>query len=172
MPIENCKIHESVKIWQPELVNLYECKIGANSRIGAFVEIGKGVIIGNGCKIEAHSFIPEGVVIGNNVFIGPHTIFTNTKYPMGFKCYLETIVENYAVIGAGSTILPGIRIGANATIGAGSVVTKDVGIDVTVVGNPARPIARDCKYYNSTAFKKWCGVSGRQPVCKCEDYEI
>jgi len=146
MPIANCKIHPSVKIWHPELVNLYGCKIDANTKIGAFVEIGKGVIIGKSCKIEAHAFIPEGVTICNHVFIGPHATLTNTKYPMGDGCYLETVIENFAIIGANATILPGVHVGANATIGAGSVVTRNVELGITVVGNPARPIRYSGEY--------------------------
>ena len=141
MPIVNCEIHPSVKIWHPELVNLYECKIGKETTVGAFVEIGKNVEIGENCKIQAHAFIPEGVTIGHNVFIGPHVTLTNTKYPMGgYKCYLKTIIENFAIIGANATILPGVTIGANVTVGAGAVVTKSVEPGITVVGNPARPI--------------------------------
>ena len=122
----------------------------------------------------------SNVTIGDNVFIGPHTTFTNTKYPMGYKYYLKTIVGNFAIIGANATILPGIRIGANATIGAGSVVTKSVEIGITVIGNPAIPLkyyATDCKYYfyykgEQGMSNNWCGCrAGGSTACKCEDYE-
>ena len=135
MPIENCQIHPSVKIWHPELVNLYECEIDEHTSIGAFVEIGKGVTIGKNCKIQAYAFIPEGVIIGDDVFIGPHACFTNVRYPMTGEGYKKTIVHNKSVIGANATILSGVLIGYKSLVGAGAVVTKDV--MGTVMGNPA-----------------------------------
>lgn len=140
MPIVDCKIHPTVKIWHPELVNLYGCEIGCNTKIGAFVEIGQGVRIGKYCKIEANAFLPEGLLIGDHVFIGPMVAFCNTKYPMQDDPYQTTVVGDNVVIGANSTILPGLRIGMNSIIGAGSVVTRDVGAGITVVGNPANSI--------------------------------
>ena len=127
---------------QPELVNLYYCKLGKNTKIAAFVEIGRDVIIGDDCKIEAFSFIPEGVIIGNNVFIGPHVCFTNDKHPPSLDNFkaMTTIVEDHVSIGAGAVILPGITLHTNCVIGAGAVVTRDVASDTTVVGNPAREI--------------------------------
>jgi len=178
MPIENCKIHPSVKIWHPELVNLYGCEIGEGSKIGTFVEIGNGVKIGKNCKIQSHVFIPEGITICNRVFVGPGTIFCNVKHPMKGEEYQKTLVCEDVVIGAGSTILPGIILYSGAFIGAGSVVVKNVESKTTVVGNPAKPLkhfATDCKYFhfNSQAgLNHWCGC--RQDgslACKCEDYE-
>jgi len=140
MPIVDCKIHPTVKIWHPELVNLYGCKVDERTKIGTFVEIGKNVFIGKDCKIQSHAFIPEGVLVKDNVFIGPGVVFCNVKYPMQGKAYQTTIVGDNAIIGANATILPGIRLGMNSIIGAGSVVTRDVGAGITVVGNPANPI--------------------------------
>ena len=144
MPIDDCCIEDSVRIPQPELVNLYGCIILGGTSIGAFCEIGLGVIVGRNCKIQARVFIPEGVFVGDNVFIGPGVTFTNVKrvnpYPQADK-YETTVVEDGASIGAGATILPGLTIGRNATIGAGAVVTKDVPEGVTFVGNPAQDIA-------------------------------
>ena len=125
------------------LVNLYDCHIGIHTTIGAFVEIGKGAVVGERCRIQSHVFIPSGVTIGSNVFIGPHVCFTNIKKP---KCdvinrnYEKTYVEDDVVIGAGAVILPGVRIGQGAFIGAGAVVTKDVRGGAVVVGNPAREL--------------------------------
>lgn len=121
-------------------VNLYKCTIGANCKIDAYVYIEEGVIIGDNCKIRAFTFIPTGVTIGNNVFVAPRVTFTNDKYPKarGDWQLLKTVVEDNASIGAGSIILPGIKIGRHALIGAGSVVTKDVPDFAVVAGVPAR----------------------------------
>jgi len=180
MSIVDCKIHPTVKIWHPELVNLYGCEVDAGTKIGSFVEIGPNVKIGKDCKIQSFVFIPEGIFIGSHVFVGPHTVFCNTKYPMKSEEYKYTIIEDRAIIGANCTILPGLRIGMNSIIGAGSVVTKNVIADQTVMGNPAvtKPYyATDCKYfYPGSSFLfpavPLCGVSyDHSLVCKCEDYE-
>ncbi len=132
-------------------VNLYGCKIGANTKIGSFCEIRKTVRVGKNCKIQAFVFIPEGVTIEDNVFIGPHVCFINDKIPRatdrdgnlldesGWEC-VQTTVKKGASIGANATILCGVTIGENSIVGAGSVVTKDVPKDVIVAGNPARII--------------------------------
>lgn len=131
--------------------NLYGCRIGSGSRIGTFVEVQRGVEIGAACKVQSHTFICEGVRIEDEVFIGHGVIFVNDKFPRATNGVgalqtesdwelLDTIVEHGASIGSGATILGGVRIGRRATVGAGSVVTKDVAPDVIVVGNPARPL--------------------------------
>lgn len=130
--------------------NLYGCRIGDRTRIGTYVEIQSGVEVGSACKIQSHSFICEGVTIGDEVFVGHGVMFVNDKRPRATSDsgelqteadweMLPTVVEDRASIGTGATILGGIRIGRGATIGAGAVVTKDVGSEETVVGNPARP---------------------------------
>jgi len=123
-------------------VNLYKCKIGKRTKIDAFVYIEEGVEIGDDCKIRPFVFIPSGVKIGDEVFISHSVIFTNDKYPKasGEWELKETIVEDEASIGAGAVVLPGIRIGKGAMVGAGSVVTKDVPSNAIVVGNPAEVI--------------------------------
>jgi UDP-2-acetamido-3-amino-2,3-dideoxy-glucuronate N-acetyltransferase len=123
-------------------VNLYKCKIGKNCKIESFVYIEEGVTVGDDCKIKPHTYIPSGVTIEDGVFLGPNVTFTNDKYPRakGDWKLLNTIVRGGASIGALSVILPGIEIGRRAVVGAGSVVTADVPDDVTVCGNPARPL--------------------------------
>jgi acetyltransferase-like isoleucine patch superfamily enzyme len=132
--------------------NLYGCRIGSRTRIGTFVEIQRGAVIGAACKVESHTFICDGVRIEDEVFIGHGVTFINDKFPRATKetgalqtesdwAQLDTIVEHGASIGSGATILGGVRIGRGATIGAGSVVTKDVAAGETVVGNPARPLS-------------------------------
>jgi acetyltransferase-like isoleucine patch superfamily enzyme len=120
-------------------VNLYKCKIGKNCKIDSFVYVEEGVIIGDGCKIRPFVFIPTGVKIENDVFVGPNVTFTNDKYPKvkGDWSLLKTLVKSRAAIGANSVIIPGLTIGKDALIGAGSVVTKDVPDLAIVSGNPA-----------------------------------
>ena len=134
-------------------VNLYGCKIGDESKVGAFVEIQKGAVIGRRCKISSHSFICEGVTIEDNVFVGHSVTFINDRYPRAtnddgtlqteadWLCE-STLVRSGASIGSGATILAGITIGEGALVGAGSVVTRDVPPHSTVAGNPARVISQ------------------------------
>lgn len=95
--------------------------------------------IGDGVKIMAHVYVPSGTVIGSMVFIGPGTTFLNDKYPMRRAAPVEGArIEDHVTIGGGATILPGVRIGRNAFVGAGSVVSKDVPPDTLAYGVPAR----------------------------------
>ena len=141
------KLGQRVKIFA--FTNLYGCEIGDDVKIGAFVEIQKGVQVGNRCKISSHSFLCEGVTIEDEVFIGHGVTFINDRYPRAtntdgspqteadWRC-IATTVKRGAAVGSGSTILCGVVIGERATVGAGSVVTKDVPDGATVAGNPAR----------------------------------
>lgn len=117
-------------------------KIGKDTKLAAFVEIGRGVTIGRNCSVQCFVSIPPGVTIGENVFIGPHVGFANHKdiKQRGAWTLSETIVEDDVSIGMGAMIGPGIRIGKGAVIGMGAIVVKDVAPGSTVVGNPARPI--------------------------------
>ncbi|HEY7120915.1 MAG TPA: acyltransferase [Solirubrobacterales bacterium] len=131
--------------------NLYGCRIGARTRIGSFVEVQRGAMIGSSCKIESHTFICDGVKIGEGVFVGHGVTFINDRRPRALNPegelqteadwqLCETFVEDGASIGSGATVLGGVRIGAGALVGAGAVVTRDVAPGRTVAGNPARPL--------------------------------
>ena len=146
---DSVELGNGVNIFHPDLVNLYGCSIGDDSKIGTFAEVQKGAAIGARCKISSHSFICEGVMIDDEVFIGHGVMFTNDSWPRSTNSdgsvqddsdwqVLETRVGKGASIGSGSTVLPGLTIGENAMIGAGTVVTKNVPDFAIVVGNPAR----------------------------------
>ena len=150
MPInESVLLAERVTIFHPDLVNLYGCSIGNDTKIGTFVEIQKNAYIGARCKISSHTFICEGVTLEDNVFIGHGVTFINDRYPRAtngngqlkseddWSCEV-TLIKRGASIGSGVTLLGGITVGENAIVGAGSVVTGDVPANATVAGNPAR----------------------------------
>jgi len=117
-------------------------RIGNRVSVGVHTYLGPGNIIGDNVKIHTSCFL-EGVTLGNNVIVAPHAVFTNDPYPPCKKCSEEVggaTVGEGTVIGANATILPGVHIGKNCLIGAGSVVTTNVEDDAVVVGNPARMI--------------------------------
>ena len=131
-----------------------EVSIGAQTRIGSMTLIHRGAVIGTGCTIGSHCNICEsrigdnvsvqtgchitrGVVIEDGVFVGPGVITLNDKLMGGALAYPRLC--RGAKIGGGSVILPGVTIGENATVGSGSVVTRDVPAGATVLGNPAKP---------------------------------
>ena len=145
--INDVKVGEDVKIYK--FVNLYGCTIGNGSKIGTFVEIQRGASVGANCKISSHTFICEGVHIGDGVFVGHNVSFINDMYPRAINEdgsmqtdkdweMVETKIGDRVSIGTSATILGGVKIGKNAIIGAGSVVTKDVPENAVVAGNPAK----------------------------------
>lgn len=145
--LKNVKLGKNVKYFH--FVNMYDCFIDDETKIGSFVEIQKNVTIGKRCKISSHTFICEGVHIGNDVFVGHGVMFINDKYPKASINgtpisnqweLIKTFIEDEVSIGSNATILCGVRIQRGAVIGAGSVVTKDVLPNITVIGNPAFPI--------------------------------
>ena len=144
------KLGKGVRIYG--VVNLYGCEIGDEVKIGNFVEIQKGVKVGNRCKVSSHSFLCEGVTLEDEVFIGHNVTFTNDRYPRAtaggqlqteqdWNC-IPTLIKKGASIGSSATLLCGITIGEHAIVGAGSTVTKDVPPYTIVAGNPARLIKK------------------------------
>jgi acetyltransferase-like isoleucine patch superfamily enzyme len=129
--------------------NLYGCSIGDNTRIGPFVEVQRGAVIGANCKIQSHTFICDGVTIEDEVFVGHGVMFVNDKFPRATTesaeiqteedwTLLPIRVERRAAVGSGAVIRGGVTIGAGSLVGAGAVVTRDVAAGETVIGNPAR----------------------------------
>ncbi len=149
MPIaDSVKLGKDVRIFQPELVNLYGCTIGDDTKVGAFVEIQKNATIGARCKISSHTFICEGVAIEDEVFVGHGVMFINDRFPRATAAgelqteadwvVVPTRIKRGASLGSGSVLLCGITVGENAMVGAGAVVTKDVPDNAVVAGVPAR----------------------------------
>ena len=143
------KVGEDVDIF--DFVNAYGCSIDDGSKVGSFVEIQRGATIGKYCKISSHTFICEGVHIGDGVFIGHNVSFINDMNPRAVNLdgsmqndedwtLVETFIGDGVSIGTSATILGGVKIGQQALIGAGSVVTKDIPERAVAVGNPAKVI--------------------------------
>lgn len=130
--------------------NIYGCKIGTDCRIGPFVEIQRGVVIGNFVKIGSHAFLCAGVVVEDKVFIGHGVMTCNDRWPRAtlngrlkgpedWTCE-GIIIRRGASIGTGAVLLPGIEIGAGAMVAAGAVVTRNVPAFRIVRSNPARQV--------------------------------
>ncbi len=145
-------------------------RIGAKTRIWAFVQVQKNAEIGEDCNLGNGVFVENGVKIGNrvtikngislweglviqdDVFLGPHAVFTNDMFPrskMHLGNYLTTNIKKGASVGANATVLCGITLGSYCMIGAGAVVTKSVPDFALVSGNPAR-------------FKYWISKNGEK----------
>jgi len=151
MIADDVRLASDVVIHHPDLVNLYGCEVGANTRIGPFVEVQCGAAIGQNCKISSHVFICTGVTIEDEVFVGHGVMFTNDVFPRAVNQdgslqgstdweVVETRVLRGSSIGSNATILAGVTIGSHAMVGAGAVVTKDVPPYGIVAGVPAKLI--------------------------------
>lgn len=151
MITDDVTLGKDVRIFQPDLVNLYGCAIGDNTKIGAFVEIQRDARVGKNCKISSHTFVCSGVTIEDGVFVGHGVMFINDLYPRSVNLdgtmqteedweMVSTLVKAGASIGSNATIMGGITIGEQALVGAGAVVTRDVPPLAIVAGVPARVI--------------------------------
>jgi UDP-2-acetamido-3-amino-2,3-dideoxy-glucuronate N-acetyltransferase len=152
MPIaDSVTLGANVKIFHRDLVNLYGCTVGEDTKIGAFVEIQKNAFIGARCKISSHTFICEGVHIEDEVFVGHGVMFTNDRAPRATNpdgslqdesdwAVEETRIKRQASIGSNATIISGVTIGQGALVGAGAVVSRDVPDYAIVAGVPARVV--------------------------------
>lgn len=149
--MKNVKQGANVVLTHPDLVNIYGCSLGDDTRVGPFVEIQRDAVIGARCKVSSHTFICSGVTIEDEVFVGHGVMFTNDLFPRSTSAsgglqtdadwqLTTTLVRRGASIGSNATIVAGVTIGEGAMIGAGAVVTRDVPDHALVVGNPARII--------------------------------
>lgn len=130
---------EGTHVWNN--ANLGEIKTGRGCVIGSNVYIGKGSKLGSNVHVQHGAFLPNNTKVGDNVFIGPNVTMTDDKYPTaGNSEYTAQppTLDDGCSIGAGSILLPGVRIGHDALVGAGSVVTRDVKPYAIVKGNPAK----------------------------------
>lgn len=143
--IRDVKTGTNVRIVEPG--NIYECTLGNNCFVGPFVEIQKGVVIGDNCKIQSHTFVCEWVKIGNDCFIGHGVMFINDLFSMGGPArgdknlWRSTSIGNHVSIGSNATILP-VEVCDHVVIGAGAVVTRNITVPGTYAGNPAQLIRK------------------------------
>jgi UDP-2-acetamido-3-amino-2,3-dideoxy-glucuronate N-acetyltransferase len=148
--LNDVELGENVVVFS--FTNLYGCRIGDETRIGPFVEIQRGASIGRQCKIQSHTFICDGVTIEDEVFVGHGVMFINDRYPRATTGdgarqtesdweLLPTRICRRASLGSGAVIMGGVTVGAEAVVGAGAVVTRDVDPGAVVMGVPAREAA-------------------------------
>jgi len=161
---EGAEIGANTRIW-------HFCHISAPSRIGPDCTIGQNVfvaqnvLVGRNVKIQNNVSVYEGVILEDDVFCGPSVVFTNVMNPRSFVSrreeYRTTLVRRGATIGANATVVCGVTIGRYAFVGAGSVVTRDVGDYARVYGNPARQHGWACRCGEKLEFAGELGSCGR-----------
>lgn len=168
--VQSNTIGDDTKVWQFSII-LERAKIGKNCNINANVFIENDVVVGNNVTIKSGVQIWDGITLEDNVFVGPNVTFTNDlvprskQYPTGFA---KTLIKKGASIGANATIIAGNEIGAFSMIGAGAVVTKNIGKNELWVGNPAKQIGfitqqgeiLDLELKSKESNKKYCWNKG------------
>jgi UDP-2-acetamido-3-amino-2,3-dideoxy-glucuronate N-acetyltransferase len=135
---------ENVVVWNYVVIG-DNAKVGEGTRVGSFCDIGKNVTLGKNCNIQTHVTISNGCNIGDSVFIAPNSTLLNDRFPVS-ECLTPPVIEDGAVIGGCVTILPNVKVGKNAVIAAGSVVTKDVPAGTVVKDVPAKPMMTKEEY--------------------------
>lgn len=138
--VQTSQIGPGTRVWQNVII-LPGASIGSNCNICALCFIENDVAIGDNVTIKNGVSLYDGVRLADNVFVGPNATFTNDRMPRSGKrpgAFAVTSIHRGASIGANATLLPGITVGENALVAAGSVVTRDVPPNVVVMGNPAR----------------------------------
>jgi len=166
--VQSDHIGAGTTIWQFCVV-LAGAKIGENCNINALTLIENDVIIGDNVTIKSGVQVWDGLRLGNNVFVGPNVTFTNDLLPRSKVrrgSILITNIENYASVGANSTIVGGVNVGSYAMIGAGSVVTKDVPAHTLVYGNPAKVKGYVCMCGAKLSNEFSCLKCSKQFECK------
>lgn len=154
---ETARVGEGTVVWHFAVL-LQDVVVGKNCSIGSGTEIGRGTTIGDNSRIGSGVFLPPNSIIGSNVFIGPRTTFTDDRNPrVNNPSYLAEPprVKDHACIGAGCVILPGVELGINCLIGAGSVVTESVPDGGKVYGEKAR--LREVTFKHLSREYGWVG---------------
>jgi len=142
--LTDAEVGEGSKIWH--FCNLYACRVGRYSQIGSYCEIRKGATVGDHCRFQSQVIIGEDCVVKDYVFIAPFVVLLNDSCPSAVKAIrgewnLQPVtIEEYSVIGGGTTLLPGVTVGARAVVGAGSVVSRDVDPFGVYRGAPAKKV--------------------------------
>ncbi len=157
-PLSDCQstnIGEGTRVWQFSVV-LPGAKIGDDCNVCSHCFIENDVVIGNRVTVKCGVQLWDGLRVEDDVFIGPNVTFTNDRFPRSQQSpdrFAQTVIKRGASIGANATLLPGITLGHEAMVGAGSVVTADVPPGAVVVGNPAKAL-RHC--HNEEGSQKEC----------------